>query len=227
METPAIQVVLDAISMLRKSKGDRIVVVGKVMGPWSLSYHMMGVEEFLVSTLQNQDKAYRSLEVLKEVTVAFAQAQIRAGADIISLADHITGGMVSPIMYRDILLPIHQEITNRIGSPIVLHCCGNTTDRLKYFAESGIDCYHFESQVKIDDAISAAAGKMRLMGNINGPQLLLSAEPDDVAEACHRVIEGGVHILSPECAVPLTTPLENLKTLLKVAEDIYRKPSLN
>lgn len=124
IDAPPIQAVLDALTTLAESAGDRVAVVGKVMGPWSLSYHMMGVEEFLVSTLLDPDKARYSLEVLKEITVAFAQAQIAAGADVICLADHSTGGMVSPKMYRDMLLPVHKEITSRIGCPIVLHCCG-------------------------------------------------------------------------------------------------------
>jgi MtaA/CmuA family methyltransferase len=218
IEAPSIQVVLEALGLLRRALGERVVIVGKVMGPWSLSYHIMGVEEFLVSTLLDPDRVRRCLEVLKTVTIAFARAQMQAGADIICLADHATGGMVSPIMYRDLLLPIHQEIIGALGCPTVLHCCGNTTDRLAYFADTGIDCYHFESQVALEDAVAAAAGKITLMGNINNPELLWAGRPDDVAEACRRVAQSGVQILAPECAVPLTAPIENLRVLVDVAD---------
>ena len=218
IEAPSIQVVLQALHLLRHQLGDRVVIVGKVMGPWSLSYHLMGIEEFLVSTLQDPERARRSLDALKIVTIEFARAQVQAGADIICLADHATGGMVSPLAYRDFLLPLHQEITAEIGCPTVLHCCGNTTDRLAYFAKAGFDCYHFESQVRLADAVAASTGKMTLMGNINNPQLLLTGTPAEVAQASGEVIHSGVQILAPECAVPLTTPLENLKTLVEVAK---------
>jgi [methyl-Co(III) methanol-specific corrinoid protein]:coenzyme M methyltransferase len=217
IEAPSIQVVLQSLCLLRRQLGDRVVIVGKVMGPWSLSYQLMGIEEFLVSTLQDPERARRSLSALKSVTIEFARAQAQAGADIICLADHATGGMVSPLAYRDFLLPLHQEITGEIGCPTVLHCCGNTTDRLAYFAQAGFDCYHFESQVRLEDALSAASGRMTLMGNINNPQLLLKGTPEEVAHACREVIHSGVQILAPECAVPLTTPLENLKALVEVA----------
>ncbi len=59
---------------------------------------------------------------------------------------------------------------------------------------------------------------MTLMGNINNPHLLLTGTPGEVAQASREVIHSGVQILAPECAVPLTTPLENLKTLVEVAE---------
>jgi len=35
--------------------------------------------------------------------------------------------------------------------------------------QAGFDGYHFESQVRLDDALVAAAGRMTLMGNINNP----------------------------------------------------------
>jgi [methyl-Co(III) methanol-specific corrinoid protein]:coenzyme M methyltransferase len=219
MEAESIEVVLEALVILRKDFGDRALVVGKVMGPWSLSYHLMGVEQFLLSTLDDPGKANQSLELLKSVTVQFANAQARAGADVICLADHATGGMVSPDMYREMLLPIHQEIIGKIGCPVILHCCGDTTDRLEYFAETGIACYHFESQVQLDAAVRAAGDKMTLMGNINNPSLLLQGTPDEVSAECRRVLASGIQILSPECAVPLDTPIVNLKALVQVAKE--------
>jgi [methyl-Co(III) methanol-specific corrinoid protein]:coenzyme M methyltransferase len=118
-------------------------------------------------------------------------------------------------MYRDMLMPLHQEIFAAIGAPTVLHCCGNTTDRVKYFAETGVDCYHFESQVNLSSAVTDARGKMTLIGNINNPTILLTGNRQQVLRACRLAVEGGVQILSPECAVPLITPTQNLKALVE------------
>ena len=220
MESPSIRVVLAALTLLRRRLGDHVVIVGKVMGPWTLSYHMLGMEEFLVSTLQDTERVRRALRVLREVTLEFARAQMQAGADIVCIADHATGQIVSPGAYRDWLLPVHQSLTAELGCPTVLHCCGNTTDRLTYFAEAGFDCYHFESEVSVAEAVRAAAGRMTVMGNINNPRTLLVGTPDEVAQACRRAIEGGVHILAPECAVPLDTPLRNLRALVETAANV-------
>jgi len=218
LEAPSIRVVLDALRLLRQRFGDRVVIVGKVMGPWTLSYHLMGMEEFLVATKLDPGRARRSLEVLKAVSLAFARQQIRAGADIICLGDHASGGIVSPLAYRDFLLPLHKEIFADIGAPSVLHCCGNTSDRVKYFAESGVDAFHFESQVDPAFAVAEARGRMTLIGNINNPTTLLNGSHEQVLHACRAAIDGGVHILSPECAVPLTTPNENMQALVQAAK---------
>ena len=227
LEAPSIQVVLEALAILRQQLGSEVVIVGKAMGPWSLSYHLMGVEEFLVGTKLSPERTRRFLEALKEVTIAFARAQVQAGADIICVADHATGGMVSPLVYRDLLLPIHQEIVSRLGCPTVLHCCGNTTDRLKYFARAGFDCYHFESQVRLESAVAEAKGHMTLMGNVNNPEVLLAGTPEQVAAACQRALQGGVQILAPECAVPLSTPIRNLRALVEIAREFAPESSTN
>ena len=197
LQAPAIQVVLEALRLLRQQYGHHVAIVGKVMGPWSLSYHMMGIEEFLICTKIDPDRARRSLETLKDVTVAFGRAQMQAGADLVCVADHITGGMVSPLVYRDLVLPVHREIVSRLGCPTVLHCCGNTTDRVKYFAQAGFDCYHLESQVNLASAVADAAGRMTLMGNINNPAVLLQGSPKEVAAACQRAMDGGIDLLAP------------------------------
>lgn len=219
IDSPPIQVVLEALRLLRQRVGADAAIVGKVMGPWTLSYHMMGVEEFLIATKKDPRRAVRSMECLMEATLAFARLQIMAGADVICLADHATGGMISPIAYRDLLMPLHRLIFSRINAPTVLHCCGNTTDRVKYFAECGVDCYHFESGVNLESAVADARGKITLMGNINNMETLLNGKPEDVRAACRRAMDAGVQILSPECAVPLNTPRENLRAIVEAAQE--------
>jgi len=217
LEKPSLRVVLDAISILRKNYGDHVGILGKVMGPWTISYHLVGTEEFLTWTILDPDKVRRFLEVLKEVTILFGKAQIQAGADVITLADHATGDLISSQMYHEFLLPIHKEIIQRIGAPIILHICGNCADRLRYFVEAGFDAYHFEWQVDAREAVKVVNSKMSLIGNISNITLL-RGKPEDVYAQARYSIEAGINIIAPECAVPLRTPLQNLKSIVEAAK---------
>ncbi|MCD6472230.1 MtaA/CmuA family methyltransferase [Candidatus Aerophobetes bacterium] len=223
LEKPSIKVVLDAISILRKEYGDHIAILGKVMGPWTISYHLVGTQEFLTWVILAQDKIRRFLDVLKEVTIIFGKAQMQAGADAITLADHATGDLVRPETYRDFLIPIHQEIIRRIGAPIILHICGNCIDRLRYFVEAGFDAYHFEWQVDAQKAVKIVNGEMSLIGNINNAKTLYNGKPEDVYAQAKYSIKAGVNILAPECCIPLQTPLRNLKAIVEAAKDGYRE----
>jgi len=219
MDHPACQTVLEAIRMLRRELGERVAIIGKVFGPWTLSYNTVGLQEFLIDTLDQPDLVRRRLDVLKEVTVEFGIAQLRAGADVLCIGDHTTGSLVRASMYRDFMLKLHQEINARIGGPTVLHCCGPTLDRMEYFAQAGFDAYHFESANDAVKARQIVGQRMSLIGNINIPDVLFRGTPEDVRRACRAAVAAGVDILGPECAVPLGTPNENMLAMVEVAEE--------
>ncbi len=221
LEKPSMKVVLEALEILRKNYGDHVGIIGKVMGPWTLSYHMAGVQDFLLWTLTDPDKVRRLLDRLKEVTICFAKAQLQAGADAVVIADHATGDLVSPKTYQDFLLPIHQEINQRIGALTILHLCGNCSDRLRLFVEAGFDAYHFEWQVDAKMAVQVVNHEMSLIGNISNKDVLFSGTPEDVYRQARYSIEAGVDILAPECAVPLQTPIANLRAIVEAAKEGY------
>ena len=217
LERPTTKAVLDAIRILRNKYGHAVAVFGKVMGPWTLSYHMYGVQETLMDSVADPDKLREFMKKLKEVTVLFGKAQIAAGADILQISDHATGDMTSADIYRDFVLPFHKDLSQEIGCPTVLHICGNTLDRIKYIIQTGFDCFHFDSKVDAREAVKAAAGNISLMGNINNPEVLLKGDTKTVAERTLYAIEAGVQIVGPECAIPIKTPTENLIEIVKAA----------
>ncbi len=222
LEKPSMRVVLDAISKLRRQVGGRVAVIGKVMGPWTISYHMAGTQNLLLQVgLEEKDKVVKMLRQLMPVTIAFARAQFQAGADIVVLADHATGNLVGSYHYKDYLLEIHKEITSQIEGPLILHVCGNCMDRLELFADAGFDGYNFEWQVDSKVAVAKVGHRMCMVGNVNNAQTLLQGTPEDVRKQVRYAIEAGVNIIAPECAIPLTTPIANLKALVAAVHEGY------
>jgi MtaA/CmuA family methyltransferase len=215
-------VVLDAISILRRHVGGQAAIIGKAMGPWTLSYHMAGTQNFLLQVgLRELDKVKRMLEQLMPASIASVKAQFQAGADVVVLADHATGNLVSPNHYKELLLPFHKTITAEIPGPLILHVCGNCADRLDLFADAGFEAYHFEWQVDARVAVAKVGHRMALAGCINNPQALYQGTPEDVYAQTRYAIEAGVDIVGPECAIPLATPLENLKAIVEAAREGY------
>jgi len=65
--------VLEAIRLLRAEYGGRVAIAGKVMGPWTLAYHMHGVQAFLLETLTDPGRVRAFLKALEPVTVQFGR----------------------------------------------------------------------------------------------------------------------------------------------------------
>ena len=222
LDKPATSTALTAIGILRRELGDRVAILGKAMGPWTLAYHMHGVSDFLIDIVLEPNRVRDFLAALAPITIAFANAQMRAGADAIVIADHSTGDMVRADTYREFLLPVHQSLTAQVGGPTIFHCCGRSLDRIDAFADAGFDAYHFESANDASTALRIAGRRMTLTGNINGPTVLLKGTPADVRREVKLAIEAGVRMVSPECAVAPATPVANLKALADtVAETVW------
>lgn len=215
LDRPAVATVIEAIRLLKKEYGDHVCLVGKVMGPWTLSYHLYGVQKLLMDTILDPAKVHAFMAKLKQVPIMFANAQFEAGADVVTLADHATGDLVGPNTYRDFLLPVHQEITPKINGPLILHICGRTTDRLQHIAKTGFDAFHFDSKNDLAEASSIAAREgVTLVGYINNPDVLYEGTPEDVRRAVFAAADAKVAVIGPECAIPARTPNANLKAIV-------------
>jgi [methyl-Co(III) methanol-specific corrinoid protein]:coenzyme M methyltransferase len=222
LEKPSLRVVLDALSILRHKVGDRAAIFGKVMGPWTLSYHMAGTQNFLLQIgMGEKEKIIKMMRQMMPLTITFARAQFRAGAHVVVLADHVTGDLAGPYHYQELLLPIHKEITSQIGGPLILHVCGDCNDRLDLFAEAGFEAYHFEFQMDAKEVVRKVGNRMSLVGCINNPQVLFQGTPHDAYAQARYAIAAGVNIIGPECAIPLATPLENVKAIVSAVQEGY------
>lgn len=217
-ERPAVKTVTDAIRMLREEVGDEVAIIGKVYGAWSLAYHTFGIQDVLKNTIKDPPRVHAILEGLKEVPVIFARAQIEAGADALTLGDHITADLIRPDAYPTFLLEIHRELGRRIEAPLIFHCCGKTLDRITYFNENELNSFHFESAN--DAREMRARAKMVLIGNINGPRTLLEGTPEQVRKEVFYALDAGIDVIAPECAAPVNGRLENV-IAVREAVDAY------
>jgi [methyl-Co(III) methanol-specific corrinoid protein]:coenzyme M methyltransferase len=208
-----------AIRQLKAEFGDEVAIIGKTMGPWTLGYHVFGVEPFLLGTVDNPDETMRAMHKLKELSVLFGEAQIDAGADALTFPDHATGDLVSGDYYRRFLQDIHAEMAERLKVPLILHICGKTIDRMPYIAQTGMASFHFDSKNDPQEAMAAVNGGIGLVGNINNPETLYARGPEEVRREVYRCLDAGVQIIAPECAVPLATKIENLMAIPQSVKD--------
>ena len=220
---PDTKCVLDAIKILRKEFGEEVAIIGKTMGPWSLGYHCFGVEKFLLMSYDDAGKTMKCLERMKEVTIQFGRAQIEAGADALTLPDHATGDLVSGEYYDRFLKEMHTQFVDDIPIPIILHICGRTVDRMGFIAETGMAAFHYDSKNGADESMDVVKNRISLVGNINNPETLYSKSPETVRDEVIKNLDAGIQLVGPECAIPLQTPIENLKEIPLAVRDWHKE----
>jgi MtaA/CmuA family methyltransferase len=213
---------LEAVRLFRERVGGEVPVMGWVEGAMAEVADMRGDSNLMYDFYDRPDWLVDFLEKVTEVEIAFARAQIEAGADIIGLGDAIAS-QLSPEMYEQYALPYEQRIFEAVheaGGLARLHVCGNTNRILAGMAQSGADIIDIDWMVDID-AAAEAFGDIAVCGNFDPVQVMLYGAPDEVYAATIDCLErGGSRLFSGAgCEIPDGTPHENLHAQTRAIRD--------
>jgi len=203
-----------ATRYLRERVGGEVPIMGWVEGALAEAADLRGVNTLLLDLYDRPEWVHELLEVCVQVEIAFARAQIEAGADIIGLGDAIAS-QIAPEMYCEFALPYEQRIfaaVHEMGALTRLHICGNTTRILPYMAQSGADIIDIEWMVNLEKAAQIFGDHPVTCGNFDPVAVMLQGTPEQVRAAVLRCLEiGGPRAFSAaSCEIPMATPHENL-----------------
>lgn len=215
---------LEAIRLFREQVGGRVPIMGWVEGALAQAADLRGVSNMMMDLYDRPDWVHELLERCTEVEIAFAKAQIEAGADIIGLGDAVAS-QVNPAMYREFALPYEQRIfeaVHQAGGYARLHICGNTGRIVPDMVKSGADIIDLDWMVDIGRAakIFGKDGPI-ICGNFDPVSVMLQGSPDDVYAATTRcLVQGGPRLISAAgCEIPDDTPHQNLQAQLQALLD--------
>lgn len=222
-----IPVLLEAVRIMAKAVGDRVAIRGNAdQCAFSVAGMVRGTEDFLVDLMNEPEHPglQRLLEVCHQSHVATHRALKRAGAHFTSLGDSPAGpDVVSPTIFRQFARPFEERLTRELDWPVVIHICGNTSlilDQLAQYPTCG-----FELDYKTDAArAKATVGKTHILfGNVDPSGVIARGTPALVREQTRQLMElwkpGGRFILNAGCAIPASTPSENLRAFIQAAHD--------
>jgi len=206
---------LEAVRRLRERVGDDVPVMGWVEGAFALASVLRGDTNLLLDIHDRPEWLKELLDRLVELGVAFARAQVEAGAHIIGLGDSM-GSLVSPRQYRDFVLPYEQRVfaaVREAGAIPRLHICGNTRHLLADMAASGARIVDLDWMVDLRKAALAfGPSGPAPCGNFDPVGVMLQGTPEEVEAAVRRCAAAGGprHFSAAGCEVPDGTPDANL-----------------
>lgn len=205
---------LEAIRLFREQVGGETPIMGWVEGALAEAANLRGVSRLMIDLVDNPEWVEELLERCTEVEIAFARAQVEAGADIIGLGDAVAS-LVGPALYHHFALPYEQRIfaaVHEMGARCRLHICGNTNRIVDAMVESGADIIDLDHMVDMAGAAAKHGERIAFCGNFDPVAVMLKGTPDQVFDATlHCMTVGGARSFSGAgCEIPLHTPVENL-----------------
>ena len=222
-----VPIVLDAIGRLRKQYDNEVAVISSIVGPFTLGAKLFGFDNFFPWLITNPDYVTEAMEKLTRLSIAYANAQLEAGADCILIGEAVcSGDLISPDTYRDVIASKHSELAQDIKGPIVQHICGNATRHVPHIAETGAAGYNFDEGADIDVIREYCKGKVAIIGYVPTVEVLLQGSPENVYQASLECLANGVDMLAPGCSIPQHVSFENIAAMRKALEDWSKSESI-
>ena len=219
-----LRVVLEAVRVLGQKFADRVTIFPGIVGPLTLLGHLFEVSQIMRWTIKDPQRLDRNLEIAVDFLSEYANRLLGAGGHAMIMSDPTASGdLLSRRYFERYAVPAYQRMRKRISGAVILHICGNTNGFLDLLPSTGFEGFSFEGPTVGVKAVQQNIGKtMAVIGNVPTHDLLLFGTPDRVREASLRALDDGVDLLAPACGIPLHTPVENLKSMVKAAEEFRR-----
>ena len=212
---------LKAAKILRREVGDKVLVVGCVIGPMTLVAQLMGMESALYLAIDKPEQFARLLDFATEVVISFGVAQIDAGAHLPIVFDPSSTPEIIPAQfYREFVLPCLKRVFTSFkhagAAANWLHTAGMSEPILPFYPQAGVELANFDFCVSPQRAMQALPNTC-LDGNIK-PLSFVEAKPEEIAEESSQLLalfaDRGGFILSSGCEIPPESKPDNIAAMV-------------
>jgi MtaA/CmuA family methyltransferase len=212
---------IDAVALLKQKTGGSLIVEGWVEGPCAMAADLRGVNTLMFDFHDDPAFVNELFDFVVAMEIAFAQAQVEAGADLIGIGD-AAASLIGPRLYEPFVLPCESNLVAAIkamGARVRLHICGNTRKILRGMGSLGCDIVDLDFLCPMAEGRGAMGPDQVLLGNIDPVRVLRDGNPESITgmlEDCYEAARPR-YIVGAGCEVPRGTPADNVRALAKFA----------
>jgi uroporphyrinogen decarboxylase len=226
---PLLSELLKATRIVVEEIGDCAFIMGRAdQGPFSLACEIRGMSNFMMDLAlgEKKDKIHQLLDYCRRVTQRYALAQIEQGAHCTSIGDSPSGpDLISPKLYREYAYPHVKKLVKELNSKgvkLAYHICGNATPIIADMVSTGATIIEVDQKADMRTCKQAARGRATLLGPVDPNEVMAQGTPELVTEKCLEALDilapDSGFILGPGCALPATTPDENIDAMIEAAK---------
>lgn len=224
-KTPCLAKVLKATELMKARAGDECPIIGVVMSPFSVPVMQMGFGPYLDLMMERPDLFAKLMRVNEDFCVAWANAQLAAGATAICYFDPVSSPtIVSREQFMRTGFEIAKRTLNRIKGPPATHLAsGRVLPIMNDIIQTGAAVVGVSYMEDLAEIKSVCRGKISVLGNLNGIEMRrwsAKEAEDKVRQAIVQAGPGGGFILSDNHGeIPWQVPGD---TLLTIADAVRR-----
>ena len=226
-------IVLEGIRRLKELCRGETPVMGYLQAPFRHASMLRGPDRILRDIYKNPKMVHELLEICVVTQIVWGTALVHAGADILNISDPMASGdVISEKIWMTFAQPYTTRVVSalkKLGIKMMMHICGDTSDRLQTMADTGVDCLSLDQKVNMGEARRILGDRIALWGNLDPSGLLLLGNAEQVEAEALNVLRSasgtrGNYILSSGCGVPIGSPAENIRAMVRAAKKFELPP---
>jgi [methyl-Co(III) methanol-specific corrinoid protein]:coenzyme M methyltransferase len=205
----------EAIKLLKSDIGNDVAIGSYVLGPFTLAGQIMELNDLLKLSFKKADKVAKLLDVMAEAIIIVAKEYEKAGADYLTVREMgATSDVLSPRVFKNLILPPLQKILKEIKTYSVLHICGKTNDIAPFMMEAGPTAISVEQKNDVSETRKKLGKDTLIFGNYDPYNVLVAGTPELVRQTIRKCIDDGVSAVWPGCDIWPTVPPENIHAMI-------------
>jgi [methyl-Co(III) methanol-specific corrinoid protein]:coenzyme M methyltransferase len=205
----------EAIRLLKADIGNEVAVGSYVLGPFTLAGQVMELNDLLKLSFKKADKVAKLLDVMADALIIVAKEYEKAGSDYITVREMgATTDVLSPRVFKSLILPPLAKIMKEISVPSVLHICGKTNDIVTFMMESGTRAISVEQKNDVVESRKKLGKDALIFGNYDPYNVLVSGDEELVRTTVRKCIDDGVSAVWPGCDIWPTVPPKNMLAMM-------------
>jgi [methyl-Co(III) methanol-specific corrinoid protein]:coenzyme M methyltransferase len=214
-----VPVVTEAIRLLKKEFGDRIAIGSYILGPYLIAAQVVDVGDLAKACFKKPELVTEAMKKTSELIISLSKIYREAGADYITIREMGAGpDILSPRIFKSLIMPHLEHIFASIDSPNVLHICGDTNSIVDQMGACGADAVSVEEKNNLGETRKTLGPDALIFGNIAGYNLLAVGKPGDIDRAVKEAIANGADAIWPGCDIWPDVPEENMKAMMAAVE---------
>jgi uroporphyrinogen decarboxylase len=214
--------VFETVARARKALADRVPLIGFAGAPFTLASYLVegGASRDFLRTkrfMRAERAAWHALlGRLAEITAAYLNGQIAAGAQAVQLFDSWVGAL-SPDDYWEFVRPHSRAVIERLtpGTPVI-HFGVGTASLLPLMREAGGDVIGLDWRVELGPTWEHLGYDVAVQGKLSNPA--------EIRTAARRILDAAArrpgHIFNLGHGIHQETPVDNVKALVDIVHEL-------
>jgi len=216
----------EAIRILKSSSDGKFAVGSWVLGPFTMAGQLLELDVLLKGLKKEKEKVEQFLSKMTDLVIEVARHYQELGVDYMNIREMGSGtDIISPRMWKTLVLDNLQKVFSALRSPKVLHICGSTDMIIEMMNECGADALSVDQKNNVAESRRKLGNDVLLLGNFDPYGTMVKMDASEAESVIKKCIDDGVDAVWPGCDLWPEVKKENIDAYVRTVREYGKKAS--